>query len=462
MAARRKNTGTSTATRAPQHGGRLQQLVDAGDTRELARRAMTLQNVMLDLHRQLASSASQSELARSMGLALTGSFACERLVVLRRDRVRHHFEAVAEIGDVPLALHGEAPALAAVVAPFLPHLPPLSPLLPAAAEAAKPATTRLAALGFERAAWLNVEKQVDWLVLVGPKLSGAKYDEFDVSLLCATFDAAALACSRLLLVDALEDRNRELSAANQRLLQIDDLKSAILNGVGDALRTPLARILSYAEALRDDEVAGDDTHEFLDIIVTNTRRLAIRIDQALHYASLVDGRTLPKPERVLLDDLVAELVVAREQDAVARSVQVTTDCTPLAVHTDPNFLRLAVDCLLDNALRFTPAGGGVRLEVAAAGPGATIRVTDTGPGIPAEARDRIWHLFETGDLSLRREKRGMGIGLALAGRLASDLGIKIALQRSDDTGSVFELHFADAAPAASSAERAVPVTINVR
>jgi len=320
--------------------------------------------------------------------------------------------------------------------------------------------TRLTALGFERAAWLNVEKQVDWLVLVGPKLSGAKYDEFDVSLLRATFDAAALACSRLLLVDVLEDRNRELSAANHRLLQIDDLKSAILNGVGDELRTPLARVLSYAEALRDDEVGSDDTRRFLDVIVSNTQRLARRIDQALHYASLVDGRTLPKPERVLLSDLVAELVVSREQDAIARSVQVTSECKPLAVHTDPNYLRLAIDCLLDNALRFTPAGGEVRLEVTAQGPGATIRVSDSGPGIPAEARDRVWHLFETGDLSLRRETRGMGVGLALASRLASDLGIKIELLRSETTGSVFALHFADAAPAES--ELPATVTVNAR
>lgn len=462
MAARRKSPATSPAPRTPQRGGRLQQLVDAGDTRELARRAMTLQTVMLDLHRQLAGSASQADLARSMGLALTGSFACERLVVLRRDRVHRHFESVAEIGDVPSALHEEAPGLAAQVAPFLPHVPPLSPLLPAAADAVTAAATRLSGLGFERAAWLNVEKQVDWLVLVGPKLTGAKYDEFDVSLLRATFDAAALACSRLLLVDTLEDRNHELSAANQRLLQIDDLKSAILNGVGDALRTPLARILSYAEALRDDEVAAEDSRGFLEIIVTNTRRLAIRIDQALHYAGLVDGRSQPKPERVLLGDLVAEVVVAREQDAVARSVQLTADCAPLAVHTDPSFLRLAVDCLLDNALRFTPADGLVRLEVVADGAGATIRVTDTGPGIPAEARDRIWHLFETGDLSLRREKRGMGVGLALASRLASDLGIKIALVRSDETGSSFALHFTDAAPVPADAGLPATVTVNVR
>src|SRR5262245_20391601 len=257
MTMRRKDT-TGAGRKPLQQGGRLQQLVDAGDTRELARRAMTLQNVLLDLHRQLGASQSQTDLARTLGLALTGSFACEGLLVLRRGPVQRRFEPVAAIGAVPAGIHTEAAELAAALAPFLPHVPPLSPLEPPIATSLAPAVARLVALGFERAAWLNVEKQIDWLVLVGPKLSGASYDEFDASLLRATFDATTLACSRLLLVDALEERNRQLSAANARLVQIDELKSAILNGVGDELRTPLARALSYAQALRDDDVARDD------------------------------------------------------------------------------------------------------------------------------------------------------------------------------------------------------------
>ncbi len=457
MAARRKSE--TTAPRKGLEGkGRLQQLVDAGDTHELARRAMTLQMVMLDLHRQLASSTSQSDLARTLGLALTGSFACERLVVLRRDRTSRSFESVAEIGDVPAALHEDAPALAARIAPFLPHVAPLSTLLPPAAEAVGDAARRLTGLGFIRAAWLNVEKQVDWLVLVGPKLSGADYDEFDLSLLRATFDATSLACSRLLLVEAIEERNRELSAANARLMQIDDLKSAILNGVGDALRTPLARVLSYGEALRDDDVDVEEARRFLDVILENTRHLTGRINHALRFASLVDGRLTAKPERVLLQDVVEGLVAQRGPDAASHSVHLTAECTPLAVYADAAFVETLIECLLDNALKFTPPGGEVRVELAAQDAGAIIRVVDTGPGIPAEAQDRIWRLFETGELSLAREQRGLGIGLALARRLATDLGVQLELVRSDAGGSVFALRFPDAAPAAAIQETAAAVT----
>ena len=442
----------SGPVRRPEIAGRLQQLVDAGDTRELARRAMTLQSVMLDLHRQLAAVESQSDLARTLGLALTGSFACERLVVLRRDRTTKHFESVSEIGDVPAALHEEAPGLAARVAPFLPHVPLLAPLLPPFSEGVAEPVQRLTALGFVRAVWLNVEKQVDWLVLVGPKLSGEEYDTFDVSLLRATLDATTLACSRLLLVDALEDRNRQLVAANQRLHQIDDLKTAILAGVNHEMRTPLQRILMYAEALRDESPRQEETRQFLDIILDNTKRLGARIGEALSFAELIGDRRAPQSQHVSLPEVAQAAVERHLESASAQSIDLQMRSEPLAVMSDPQYVRMILDCLVDNAVKFTPPGGEVVVEVVPDGSGAMVRVSDTGPGIPEEARDRIWRLFEHGDLSTSREPAGLGLGLALAQRLSAELGVRLELLQSSPAGSVFGLFFGDAAPAAKRRE----------
>jgi signal transduction histidine kinase len=225
---------------------------------------------------------------------------------------------VSEIGDVPAALHEVAPGLAARVAPFLPHVPLLAPLVPPFSESVAEPVQRLTALGFVRAVWLNVEKQVDWLVLVGPKLSGEEYDTFDVSLLRATLDATTLACSRLLLVDALEDRNRQLVAANKRLHQIDDLKTAILAGVNHEMRTPLQRILMYAEALRDESPRQEETRQFLDIILDNTKRLGARIGEALSFAELIGDRRAPQSLQVSLPE-VAQAAVERHLESAPPS-----------------------------------------------------------------------------------------------------------------------------------------------
>jgi signal transduction histidine kinase len=456
---RRKTTKRSTQSLQPEAGGRLQQLVDAGDTHELARRSMTLQNVMLDLHRQLASAESQADLARTMALALTGSFACERLAVLRRVRGGRGFESVAEIGDVPATLHESAPALALRLAPFLPHMQPLTPLLPPFSEAVAEAAQALVDQGFVRAAWLNVEKQIDWLVLVGPKLSGNDYDEFDISLLRATLDAAFLACSRLLLVDALEERNRELVTANRRLLQIDDLKTAILFGVSHELRTPLTRILSYAEALRDGEAGAGETTDFLNVIVRNTHHLATRIDDALRFAELIGGRVEPQRQPVQLHELVEEAVANHAAAAAEAQVGLAARCEPLAVISDASWVRMILKCLIDNAVKFTPAGGEVCVELAAVDAGAAVRVVDSGPGIPDEARERIWQLFEHGDVSLRRPHHGLGLGLALAQRLASELGVRLELVHSSAAGSVFGIHFPDAAASTAVAPATSRATV---
>ena len=429
----------------PSFAGRRQ-----AEPRDLGRRNAAVQAVLLDLHRQLGAAETQADLARTLGLVLTGSFACERLAVLRRARGGGHFESVAEIGDVPAALHEEAPALAARLAPFLPHLQPLVPLLPAFAAAVAEPAERLSALGFARAAWLNVEKQVEFLVLAGPKLSGADYDELDTSLLRATLDAMRLACARLLLVDALEERNHELTLANRRLQRIDDLKTAILSGVSHELRTPLTRIVSYTEALRAGEASDEDTPDFLDIILDSAHRLTERIDNALHFAAVVGGRTAPQLQPVPLHDVVRAAAAAEAGNATSRSLRLVTRLEPLAAHTDPEYVRMILKCLLDNALRFTPEGGEVCVEATRAAAGIVLRVSDTGPGIPPEARDRIFSLFEPGDASLQREGEGLGLGLALARRLADQIGARLELERTGEAGSTFSLVL-DAASAAADA-----------
>lgn len=447
----------------PKVGGRLQQLVEAGDTRELARRAMTLQSVLLDLHRQLAAVGSQEELARTMALALTGSFGCERLVILRTETEQRGFAPVSQTGDVSDALRIASPELARELAPFLAHVPLLTALLPPISEAAAESAHRATRLGVARAAWLNVDRKMDWLVLIGPKLSGREYDEFDRSMLQATFDATSLACSRLLLVDALQRRHQELTEVNERLLQIDDLKSAILTGVSHELRSPLTRILSYGEALRDGEASLDERKAFVDIILNSTRQLSVHVDRALNFAELIGGRTSPKRGRVVLHQIVEDLVLVHARPAAERGIELTHRCEPQVTFTDAEYVRMIVKNLVDNALKFTPRGGRVSVELVAERDGASILVRDNGPGIPEEARERIWRLFELGDISLRRESEGLGLGLALAQRMAIELEVELDLAHSGPEGSVFRIHFPDAArvDASHEAGAAEPVPVPV-
>jgi len=220
------------------------------------------------------------------------------------------------------------------------------------------------------------------------------------------------------------------------------------------MRTPLHRIIMYTEALRDEPPGPKESREFLDIVTANAKQLGTRIDEALSFAERIGDRNTPQSKSVRLEDVVLASIERYADSATAQSIELQTHIEPLAVMTDPDYARMILDCLVDNAVKFTPPGGTVTVEVVPRGAGAMVRVADNGPGIPEEARDRVWRIFEHGDLSPQRETGGLGLGLALAQRLAADLGVRLELLDSSAAGSVFGLSFGDAAPATTPRSKA--------
>ena len=452
----RRNQGSQ---RPLTEGGRLQKLINAGDSQELARRTFTLQSVALDLHRQFAHVDSPEELARVLSLVLMGSYACNRLAILRCDDKRQGFQLVAHAGDVEPARMNDVRGCCRNLAPLLPHQQLLSPLMPPFSTSTHDIAHTLDTLGFERIAWLDVDGQMQFIVLFGGKMTSLPWDEFDVSILRATFDAAHLACSKLLLVKELEQRNDQLQEANERLLGIDDLKSAILSGVSHELRTPLTRILSYAETLHESSSQDAETREFLGVILNNTKQLSGLVDESLHFAELIGGRTQPKRERVSLHDAIEDIIVRSQPDAHNHMIRIDSECEAYFALSDASYVRVILRTLMSNALKFTPRGGVIRVDLVAEEQGASILVKDSGEGIPEETRDRIWRLFEQGDMSLRREAEGLGLGLALAQRLAHELEVKLELLQSGANGSTFRVHFQHALPALDHGTTSSPTTL---
>jgi signal transduction histidine kinase len=107
---------------------------------------------------------------------------------------------------------------------------------------------------------------------------------------------------------------------------------------------------------------------------------------------------------------------------------------------DEGLIRRMILNLLDNAIKFTPAGGEVRVEVSRAGADYFVRITDTGRGIPAEAQPHVFERFYRADRARARDGEpdgGAGLGLSIAAWIAEAHGGQITLERSDPTGSTF-------------------------
>lgn len=194
-----------------------------------------------------------------------------------------------------------------------------------------------------------------------------------------------------------------------------------------------------------------ETREFLGVILDNTRLLSGLVDEALRFAELIGGRTQPKNERVALHEAVEDIVVRSRPDANTRMLQLESTCEPHFVLSDASYIRVILRTLMSNALKFTPRGGDIRVDLMPEDQGASILVSDSGAPIPAETRHRIWRLFEQGDMTLRREAEGLGLGLALAQRMAEELEVRLDLAEDPQEGNTFRVHFPHALPALDTA-----------
>jgi two-component system sensor histidine kinase QseC len=191
------------------------------------------------------------------------------------------------------------------------------------------------------------------------------------------------------------------------------------------LRTPLAALSAQAQvALRARD--ADEQRHAIDQLITSSRRGARLVDQLLTLAR-VDPNEAPPGGTVDLYGLAEEICIQHGAVAIENDVTLELDATPAIVAGDPDMLRILLRNLVDNAIRYTPAGGHVTVAVKE----HTLTVTDTGPGIPDAERERVFNRFHR---LAGQEKEGSGLGLSIVARIAERHSARIQL--ADGEGGV--------------------------
>ena len=202
------------------------------------------------------------------------------------------------------------------------------------------------------------------------------------------------------------------------------------------LRTPLTAIRANVDALLRG--AGSDPaerEETLRAIAREADRMGRLVDDLLTLARADAGQE-PVRQRLALDALLLDIY--HQQRALAGGVKLTLgDFEPLEVEGDPDRLKQLVLNLVDNALRHTPPGGTVTLDLAHRRDEATLRVRDTGPGIPPEHLPRIFERFYRVDAARARLAGGAGLGLAISREIADAHGGRIEVESQVGAGSTF-------------------------
>jgi signal transduction histidine kinase len=236
------------------------------------------------------------------------------------------------------------------------------------------------------------------------------------------------------------DRNKKiLEENNQKLRELDEVKSRFFANISHELRTPLTLLLAPLETLLQRVHLDVETKDLLATMHANGMRLLKLINDLLDLVRLESGRMEVKRDSFELAGFVRGLASAARQVADDKRLRLETsvDAQLATVVADRDKLEKILLNLVFNALKFTPAGGRVELSAEREDQEMVLRVADTGMGISEKNLPFIFDRFWQGDGSSKRKYQGVGIGLALVKELTEIQGGKVDVQSREGQGTTF-------------------------
>lgn len=241
---------------------------------------------------------------------------------------------------------------------------------------------------------------------------------------------------------------------------LDDLYSAFIQNVSHELRTPLSIIQGYAELLGDGSfgVLAPQQQKAVFVIVDYAHTLRTLVERIDILLEIEANANTSSP--LTLDEIAAKVVNRKREAATQAGLRLEIHLEPdlPAVSGNPSHLQQAIDCLLENALKFTPRGGRVDVQLYTEPGWVCLTVTDTGIGLTKKALERLFSRFYQEDGSTTRRYGGIGLGLTLVRAVVEEHGGQIGVESQPGQGSQFTIKLPASSPAAPQVTQPVEDT----
>ena len=262
---------------------------------------------------------------------------------------------------------------------------------------------------------------------------------------------------------AVRERHELLQREKEALQAADKAKDEFLAMLSHELRNPLAAMNTAAHVLKVAEPGHPATAQARAVMDRQTRHMTRLIEDLLDISRIAMGKATLEKHRFDLAAAVARVVEEwRASDRLSRH-RVEVSAAPAWIDGDRARIEQIVANLLDNAVKFTPAGRRIAVTVGREEGDASLIVSDEGEGIGPEMISRVFDLFVQGEHGIDRGKGGMGIGLALVKRLAGMHGGTASVTSGGrGQGATFTVRFPAVEPAVSHAGRAGRAAANLR
>jgi signal transduction histidine kinase len=254
----------------------------------------------------------------------------------------------------------------------------------------------------------------------------------DTKLLSIIASQAAVAIHNAQLVQELQDANTQLS-------ETDEMKSRFMAVASHELRTPVGIIMGYATFLKEE--AQGDLSEHAASVLNAALELRALVEDMTNMNLIYTGKRDVRPEPTALQDILHEVFGEVISAAHAKNHQLLLDLpdAPAMVNADKK-MRLVLGNLLNNAVRFTPNAGQIRVRLTTSKNEALVEIQDNGIGIPPDKIERIFEQFYQVEDHLTRRHGGLGLGLAIAQVLVKLHGGRIwAESEGEGKGATFKV-----------------------
>ena len=258
------------------------------------------------------------------------------------------------------------------------------------------------------------------------------FDETDVLVLETLCDQIGSAVRNARLFE-------EIKRTNERLVELDRLKTDFVGIVSHDFRTPLSTIMLAAKSLLRKEVSADRLREYLNIIVDQAGRLSLLAEDTLSIAKIESGQLNYQFKIVNVETIIQE-AVSMVKISTRHTFGSSIDMNCAYVRGDQNKLRQVLQNLISNAVKYSPGGGRLAVSVIPSAEQAdeiTFSVSDEGLGIPPEYLGRLFQKYARVDTGEAGKIKGTGLGLWICREIIKAHGGKIWVESEVGKGSSF-------------------------
>lgn len=228
-----------------------------------------------------------------------------------------------------------------------------------------------------------------------------------------------------------------LTAQNQMLAQEKEQIKTLISDISHQIKTPIAAANTFAELLSDGELSAEERTEYITTLQMSLGKLTFLTNSLIKISRLESGIISLKPEKNSLNEIVLQAVKTVYAKAMEKGILITFECDQaFEAVLDFNWTAEAISNVIDNAVKYTPQGGFVRLQITEYPSFLRLDISDSGVGIPEEEQAKIFGRFYRGKQSVGTD--GVGIGLYLTREIINKQNGYMKVS-SDENGSTFSM-----------------------